>query len=143
MDFINKFKFNAPAFADVLEILDVKTFTPEEVERFDALTNDDKRAVLAIAEEYGNDCDDETNTVGDLIDWLENGRVVAYTWVDCWGEDHLKPIADCLAKEWGILEEIPKKFRDYFNAEKWFNDVKDNGVWAWARRAGCWVEWRG
>lgn len=143
MDFINKFKYTAPAFADVFEVLEVETFTPEEVERFDALADDDKRAVLAIAEEFSDNCDDEDNTVDNLIDMLEESRAIAYTWINCNGEDHLKPIAGHLAEEWGVLEEIPKDLRDYFNAERWFNDIKDNGVWAWARRAGCWVEWRG
>jgi hypothetical protein len=143
MDFINKFKFNAPAFADVFEVLEAETFTTEEVERFDALTDDDKRAVLAIAEEYGNDYDDKDNTVGDLIDWFEDGRAIAYTWVNCYGEGHLKPIAEDCAENWGVLSEVPEHLRGYFDIEKWFNDVQLEGSWSWSRRAGCWVEWRG
>lgn len=139
MEFINKFKHDAPAFADVLALLNVKTFTPEDVERFDALADDEKRAVVAIAEEYAYIED----TIDNVMDMLENGRAIVYTWINCNGEDHLKPIADHLAQEWGVLSEIPKEFRDYFNAERWFADVKDNGVWAWSLRAGCWVEWRG
>ncbi len=143
MDFINQFKYDAPAFNDVLDLLNVETFTLEEVERFDALADDEKRAVLAIAEEYGNGYDDENNTVGDLIDMFEDGRVVAYTWVNCWGESHLTPIAEDCAENWGVLNEMPEYLRGYFDVEKWFSDVQLDGAWAWARRAGCWVEYRG
>lgn len=139
MDFFNQFKFNAPALADVLALLNVKTFTPEDVERFNALADDEKRAVLAISEEYAG----LEDSIGDMIDAYENGTITAYTWVDCRGEDHLAPIAEDCAENWDVLAEIPEHLRGYFDVEKWFFDVQLEGSWAWARRAGCWVEYRG
>ena len=139
MDFINQFKFNTPAFNDVLDLLNVKTYTPEDVERFDALADDEKRAVLAISEEYA----DLEDSISDIIDAYEDGTIVAYTWINCYGEDHLAPVAEELAEDWGVLAELPERLREYFDAEKWFADVQLEGSWAWARRAGCWVEYRG
>lgn len=139
MDFVNQFKYDAPAFNDVLNLLNVKTFTPEDVERFDALADDEKRAVLAISEEYA----DLEDSVSDMIDAYEEGSIVAFTWVNCWSETHLAPIAEDCAESWGVLAEIPEHLRGYFDVEKWFADVQPMGSWSWARRAGCWVEWRG
>lgn len=139
MDFINQFKYDAPAFNDVLDLLNVKTFTSEDVERFDALADDEKRAVLAISEEYA----DLEDSISDIIDAYEDGTITAYTWVICRDEYDLEPIAEDCAENWGVLAEIPEHLRGYFDVEKWLVDVQLEGFWAWARRAGCWVEWRG
>lgn len=123
MDFINQFKFNAPALADVLALLNVKTFTPEDVERFDALADDEKRAVLAISEVHVGPDD----SISDVINAHKKGAITVYT----------RP------NRLDDPEETLAYLRGDFIFERWLSSEQNDGGWAWSPRLGCWVEWRG
>lgn len=115
----------------------VPTFDAETIERWEALTDDERRAVCAFIETRHAD------TLIEAIEALENGRVVALTSIETDDPEDYFELGWFLAEEYGILENAHELVKQYFNYEAYGRDAVFNGYYTWASNMECWVEYRG
>lgn len=115
----------------------VPTFDTETVERWEALTDDERRAVCAFIETRYAD------TLSEAFEALENRRVAALTGLETDDPEDYFKLGWFLAEKYGALENITELAKRYFNYEAFGRDAACNGYYTWAQKMECWVEYRG
>lgn len=127
---INLWESRNPFFADC----GCNPFEDDETrDRWEKLDDYDKRDVYAIY-------DAEAGTIREALDIFDSGDYCIWWDADADRSDDYKELGEVIAEKTGVLEEIPERYRWYFDFEKYGRDVVFSGRFAWSEEYRVFVE---
>ncbi|MBP3530526.1 MAG: antirestriction protein ArdA [Thermoguttaceae bacterium] len=129
-DLVNLWELRNPFLADC----GCDLFEDDETrDRWEGLDDYDKRDVYAIY-------DAEAVTIREALELFDDGDYRIWWNADADRSDDYKALGEVVAEETGVLEEIPERYRWYFDFEKFGRDVVFSGRFSWSDNYRVFVE---